>query len=484
MGKKPELLAPAGGWEQLEYAIRFGADAVYLATDRFGLRQRACNFELGELPAVVAYAHEHGVAVHVTCNAQMHEGDFAELPRYLQAIDAAGVDAVLVSDLGALRCAREHAPNVAIHVSTQASVSNVASALTWHELGASRVVCAREMSLEDIAAMRAALPASMEVEVFVHGAMCMAISGRCLISDYLTGRSATNGNCTQPCRWNYTLEEEKRPGVHFPVEEDERGSYIMNAKDMNMLAHLDALVAAGVDSIKIEGRNKKAFYVATVVNAYRQVLDGADPALFEHELDTVSHRPYGTGFYFGPANQTPESDAYIRPYDWAVEVTGCKPLGSGGRARRGGGSVGFAQTGDVCLSSGGEAPACEDAYVDECDEVVGDLHEGASPCASFAFAESGAPDDDVFGLSCGYLVEGVCRNRFWEGSELEVLSPGQPVRTLRVKGLKHLPEEGRPYNVDIANRAMERYSFVAPFPLLEHDIARIERAERTTKPVE
>ena len=410
-GKKPELLAPAGGWEQLKYAIRFGADAVYLATDKFGLRQRACNFALDELPAVVAYAHEHGVAVHVTCNAQMHEADFAELPRYLSAIEAAGVDAVLVSDLGALRYARDYAPDVAIHVSTQASVSNVASALTWHELGATRVVCAREMSLEDIAAMRAALPASMEVEVFVHGAMCMAISGRCLISDYLTGRSATNGNCTQPCRWNYTLEEEKRPGVHFPVEEDERGSYIMNAKDMNMLAHLDALVAAGVDSIKIEGRNKKAFYVATVVNAYRQVLDGADPALFEHELDTVSHRPYGTGFYFGPAHQTPESDAYIRPYDWAVEVTGCEPI------------------------------------------------EG------------------------GYLVEGICRNRFWEGSELEVLSPGQPVRTLFVKGLKHLPDEGRPYGVDIANRAMERYSFVAPFPLHPHDIARIERAERTTKPV-
>lgn len=411
MSGKPELLAPAGGWEQLEYAIRFGADAVYLAADRFGLRQRACNFALDELPAVVAYAHERGVAVHVTVNAQMHEADFADLPRYLQAIDAAGADAVLVSDLGALRYAREYAPNVQIHVSTQASVSNVASALTWYELGARRVVCAREMSLEDIAAMKAALPCDMEVEVFVHGAMCMAISGRCLISDYLTGRSATNGHCTQPCRWSYTLEEEKRPGVHFPVEEDARGSYIMNAKDMNMLAHLDQVVSAGVDSVKIEGRNKKAFYVATVVNAYRQVLDGADPALFEHELDTVSHRPYGTGFFFGPAHQTPESDAYIRPYDWALDVEACQP--------------------------------CED----------------------------------------GFRVEGICRNRFWEGSELEVLSPGQPVRTLRVRSLRHVPEQGCPSEVDIANRAMERYAFWSPFELHEHDIARIQRAERTTKPV-
>lgn len=408
---KPELLAPAGGWEQLEYAIRFGADAVYLATDRFNLRQRASNFSLEELPRAVEYAHQHGVAVHVTVNAQMHEADFEDLPRYLQAIDAAGVDAVLVSDLGALRCVKENAPNVQIHVSTQASVSNAASALTWHELGASRVVCAREMSLEDIALMRKLLPETMEIEVFVHGAMCMAISGRCLISDYLTGRSATNGHCTQPCRWNFTLEEEKRPGVHFPIEEDARGSYILNAKDMNMLSHLDKLTEIGVDSIKIEGRNKKAFYVATVVNAYRQVLDGADPAVFQHELETVSHRPYGTGFFFGPAHQTPETDAYIRAYDWAVEV----------------------------LSS----------------EPEGDM----------------------------WRITGICRNRFWEGSELEVLAPKEPVRIVKVTGLKHVPEQGEPYAVDVANRAMDTYSFLCPFPLEKTDIARIERAEGTSKPV-
>lgn len=408
---KPELLAPAGGWEQLEYAIRFGADAVYLATDRFNLRQRASNFSLEELPRAVEYAHQHGVAVHVTVNAQMHEADFEDLPRYLQAIDAAGVDAVLVSDLGALRCVKENAPNVQIHVSTQASVSNAASALTWHELGASRVVCAREMSLEDIALMRKLLPETMEIEVFVHGAMCMAISGRCLISDYLTGRSATNGHCTQPCRWNFTLEEEKRPGVHFPIEEDARGSYILNAKDMNMLSHLDKLTEIGVDSIKIEGRNKKAFYVATVVNAYRQVLDGADSAVFQHELETVSHRPYGTGFFFGPAHQTPETDAYIRAYDWAVEV----------------------------LSS----------------EPEGDM----------------------------WRITGICRNRFWEGSELEVLAPKEPVRIVKVTGLKHVPEQGEPYAVDVANRAMDTYSFLCPFPLEKTDIARIERAEGTSKPV-
>ena len=199
------------------------------------------------------------------------------------------------------------------------------SALTWYDLGARRIVCAREMSLEEIAQMKRQIPDDMEIEVFVHGAMCMAISGRCLISDYLTGRSAISGNCTQPCRWRYALMEEKRPGQYFPIEENnDGGSFILNAKDMCMLAHLDDLVRAGVDSIKIEGRNKKAFYVATVVNAYRQVLDGADPVQFQSELETMSHRPYNTGFFYGPAHQTTESDAYVRAYDWAAEVLECK----------------------------------------------------------------------------------------------------------------------------------------------------------------
>ena len=321
--------------------------------------------------------------MHATCNIQMLKTISKHLPSYLEALDAAGVDAVLVSDLGALRVARAHAPHVQIHVSTQASVSNAQAALVWYELGARRVVCAREMSLEGIARMRRELPEDMEIEAFVHGAMCMAVSGRCLISDYMTGRSGVTGNCTQPCRWNYVLEEEKRPGVYFPVEEDAHGSYLMNAKDMNMLSHLRDLADAGVTSVKIEGRNKKAFYVATVVNAYRQVLDGADPATFEGELDTVSHRPYGTGFYYGPAHQTPESDAYIRPYDWAIDVEECAPAGDGWRA------------------------------------------------------------------------VGRCRNRFWEGSELEVLAPHEPVAHLQRaprgpglrprRGARRLPRPRRPH---------------------------------------
>ena len=320
-----ELLAPAGGIEQLCAAVRFGADAVYLASDRFGMRARAANFALADIPAAVEIAHAAGVKVHVTANILMEQGDLAALPDYFRALDAAGVDAFIIGDLGAAAIARRVAPRVALHVSTQASVANSEAARVWHSLGASRVVCAREMSLDDIARMREEMPADMEIEAFAHGAMCMAVSGRCLISSYLTGRSGNRGHCTQPCRWSYTLEEEKRPGEHFPIEEDDRGTFIMNAKDMNMLAHLDALRAAGVDSIKIEGRNKKAFYVASVVNAYRQVLDGAPVADFAPELEAVSHRPYGTGFFFGEAEQAPNYDGYEQQAMHVADVVAADP---------------------------------------------------------------------------------------------------------------------------------------------------------------
>lgn len=319
-----ELLAPAGGLEQLQYAVRFGADAVYLASDRFGMRQRASNFALDEIPAALDYAHGHGVRVYVTLNVVMHDNDMQELETYACTLRDAGVDAFIIGDLGAARLVREVTPEVDLHVSTQACVSNALAARTWYGLGAKRIVCAREMSLEGIAKMRQQIPDDLQLEAFVHGAMCMAYSGRCLISDYLTGRSALSGHCTQSCRWHYTLEEEKRPGEHFPIEEDEHGSYIMNAEDLNMLAHLKELEAAGIDSIKIEGRNKKAFYVASVVNAYRNVLDGQPVAEFARELELVSHRPYSTGFYFGPAHQAHASDERTQLVEWAAEVLSCE----------------------------------------------------------------------------------------------------------------------------------------------------------------
>lgn len=377
-----ELLAPAGGMEQLRAAVAFGADAVYLAAERFGMRARAANFRMDEIPAAVAFAHEHGVKVHVTCNILMHPDDIDGLPAFFRALDAAGVDAFIIGDLGAFAVAGEVSPRVERHVSTQASVANAAAARVWHSLGASRVVCAREMSLTDIARLRQDAPPDLEIEAFAHGAMCMAVSGRCLISSYLTGRSGNKGHCTQPCRWSYQLEEEKRPGEFFPIEEDDRGTFIMNAKDMNMLAHLRELARAGVDSIKIEGRNKKAFYVATVVGAYRRVLDGEPPEAVADELLAVSHRPYGTGFYFSEAEQATAYDGYEQETMHVADVVASSPCHPERSAQR---------------------------------EVE----------------VEGFPDDPQY----LYLL---CRNRFAEGDELETLVPHEPSRRLIVRDLHWL----------------------------------------------
>lgn len=326
-----ELLAPAGGEEQLDYAIRFGADAVYLATQRFGMRARAANFALDDLARITRKAHDNSVKVHVTCNVMMHGQDIEQLPAFMELVDDAGVDALIIGDLGAVSLARQYAPHVEIHASTQASVCNAEAAKVWHSLGAKRIVAAREMSLADLAVMKSQMPPGMELEAFAHGAMCMAYSGRCLISDYLTEgeRSGIYGNCAQSCRWQYALMEEWRQGEYYPVEEDGNASYILNAEDICMLEHLDALAEAGVDSIKIEGRNKKAYYVACVVNAYRQVLDGADSKDFLRELDCVSHRPYSTGFYFGKGRQTSDNLVYVRKTDWAAQVLDCQPQEDG-----------------------------------------------------------------------------------------------------------------------------------------------------------
>lgn len=323
-----ELLAPAGGRSQLEAALRFGADAVYLACDRFGMRQRAENFALADIPAAVRAAHEAGAAVHVTLNTLMSADDIDALPAYLEALADAGVDAFIVSDLGAFSLAQRYAPDVALHVSTQASVANAAAARRWHDMGAARVVCAREMSIEEIARLRADAPRELEIEAFAHGAMCVAVSGRCLLSAAMTGRSGNKGHCSQSCRWSYALVEEKRPGEYYPIEEDARGSFVLNAQDLCMIDHLDDLASAGVDSIKLEGRNKKAFYVATVVHAYRAVLDGADPASVRSDLFAISHRPYGTGFYYGQPDQTLERDGYVKECLHAATVASCSEDGA------------------------------------------------------------------------------------------------------------------------------------------------------------
>ena len=303
--KKPELLAPAGNMEKLKMALLYGADAVYLGGKAFGLRAFGGNFTNEELQEAVDFAHKLGKKIYVTVNIFPHNSDIAKLPAYLTFLNEIKVDAILVADLGVFTLAKEYAPDVELHISTQANNTNWAAVNAWGELGASRVVLAREMSLEEVKEIRE--KCSVELEMFVHGAMCISYSGRCLMSNYLTGRDANRGSCAQPCRWNYALVEEKRPGQYFPVLEDERGTYIFNSKDMCLLPYLPDVIASGVDSLKIEGRMKSVHYAASVVKAYREAIDSyfAAPEQFEmkkewvEELDKVSHRAYTTGFYYG-----------------------------------------------------------------------------------------------------------------------------------------------------------------------------------------
>lgn len=324
-----ELLSPAGGPDQFQAAMNFGADAVYLGGGSFGLRERADKFTVEQIGQAIQKAHARGKKVYVTVNALMHPNDTDSLRTYMENLQELGADAMIISDLGAVAVAREAAPDVAIHISTQASCTNAEAAKMWHALGAKRVVLARELTLEEIKVLRSKIPADLEIECFVHGAMCVAYAGRCLISDYLVGRDANRGNCSQPCRWSYTLQEESRKGQMFPIEEDGKSSYILSSTDMCMIEHLQELADAGVDSIKIEGRMKGAYYVASVTNAYRKVLDGEDPAKYLPELETVSHRPYSTGFYYGKPGQNYGGAEYTQTCDYVGMVVSSKETDHG-----------------------------------------------------------------------------------------------------------------------------------------------------------
>lgn len=331
MKTKPELLAPAGDLEKLRTAIVYGADAVYLGGQAFSLRAGAGNFGEAELVEGVYLAHSAGVRVYVAVNIFARNQDFDQLADYIHWLDALGVDAVIVSDPGVFALTRKVAPKLEVHISTQANTTNAYTARFWQDLGASRVVLARELSLAEIAEIHA--NCSIGLEAFVHGAMCMAWSGRCLISSYLAGRSANRGDCAQPCRWQYHLVEERRPGEYMPLEEDERGTYFFNSRDLAMLPHLGELAQAGISSFKIEGRMKSVHYLATVLNAYRVNLDAWWEEREEYrlqeawiqELARASHRPWSTGFYFGSAGergQYTESSRYHRPASFVAVVTG------------------------------------------------------------------------------------------------------------------------------------------------------------------
>lgn len=331
--QKIELLAPAGDLTKLKMAVLYGADAVYIGGEAFGLRTASKNFSYEQMEEGLRFAHERGKKVYLTTNIIPHNEDLAGFAEYIDTVAELGIDAVIVADLGLFSFIRKRHPNLHIHISTQANNTNYLSANAWHEMGAQRVVLARELSLGEIADIRANTPDSLEIEAFVHGAMCISYSGRCLLSNYLTGRDANKGACAQPCRWNYALMEEKRPGEYIHVEEDERGSFFFNSKDLCMIGHIPELVKSGITSFKIEGRVKSEYYVATVVKAYREELDRYekdpegyrfDPESF-HEVLKVSHRPYTTGFYFGKTDenaQVYETSSYIRDYDIVGLVTG------------------------------------------------------------------------------------------------------------------------------------------------------------------
>ena len=330
--RKLELLSPAGDMERLKMSVLYGADAVYLAGTAFGMRSFAGNFTPEELPVAVKYAHDHGVKCHVTVNTMPRNEEIAQLPPYLEQLQDAGVDALIVADLGAFTLAGKYASRCERHISTQQSIANYECAQAWYDLGASRVVLARECSLKEIAEIRQKVDPRLEIETFGHGAMCVSYSGRCLLSNYMTGRDSNRGACAQPCRYQYALMEEKRPGEYFPVFEDEKGTYIMNSRDMCTIDHLKDLMEAGIDCIKIEGRAKSAYYAAIVTGAYRHCIDDIyagrpiDP-VWRDEVDHVSHRIYSTGFYYGYPGQYTENSRYIREWQIVARVDSCDENG-------------------------------------------------------------------------------------------------------------------------------------------------------------
>ena len=412
MNLKTELLAPAGDMECLISALDYGCDAVYLAGKSFGMRAGAKNFDAEGLAEAVRLAHSRGVRVHLTCNTIPLNSELEQFPRFISAAQDAGVDAVIACDLGVISMVKEYAPKLALHISTQTGVVNYRTAQELYKMGARRVVLAREVDLNGIREIRRNIPEDMEIETFVHGAMCVSFSGRCLISQYLTGRNANRGECAQPCRWNYYLMEEKRPNEFYKVEEDERGSYILNARDMCMIEHLDDLIDAGVTSFKIEGRAKSAYYVALTVNAYRTVLDAVlkgekPPRWALDEVNKISHRPYSTGFFYG----TPQQGAITQN---PSEIT-----------------------------NGGQYYA-DSGYMRESDFV-------------------GTADSCENGI-----MQLTQRNYFTVHDKLEIVAPGR--EPIPFKPEKLINSEGN--EIEIANRATEKLTAVTDIVVPPHSIIR------------
>lgn len=328
MARHPELLIPASSLEVLKIAVIFGADAVYIGGEAFGLRAKAKNFSKKDMEGGIKFAHEHGVKVYVTANILAHNGDLEGAREYFRELGEMNPDALIIADPGMFMLAGEECPHIERHISTQANNTNYETYRFWHKLGATRVVSARELSLEEIKEIRANIPDELEIETFVHGAMCISYSGRCLLSNYFTGRDANQGACTHPCRWKYSIVEETRPGEYMPVYENERGTYIFNSKDLCMIEHIPELLEAGIDSLKIEGRMKTALYVATVARTYRKAIDDyqKDPELYKknmpwylEQISNCTYRQFTTGFFFGKPDETTQiydSNTYVKEYTY------------------------------------------------------------------------------------------------------------------------------------------------------------------------
>ncbi len=413
----PELLSPAGNFEKMRAAIRYGADAVYLSGNLFGMRSAADNFTNEELYEAVRYAHERGVKVYLTVNTMPHGYEYDALRAFLNEIKLYGIDAMIIADLGVLATVKEIIPDMEIHISTQASIVSPAAALAYAALGAKRLVLARELTLSEIRAIREALPAEIELEAFVHGSMCVSYSGRCMLSHHLTERDANRGACTQPCRWNYKIVEEKRPDVPMPIEENELGTFIMSSKDMCTIGIIPELIAAGIDSFKIEGRMKSAYYTAVVTNAYRMAIDAylADPENYKMndelyvELDSVSHREYCTGYYL----------------DKSTEV--------------------------AQLASN-----------------VGYIREKSYFATALEYSQSELPENLVYETDWGRLALFMQKNKVKTGDGAEVISPLRTGRAFTVTEL--YDEHGVP--IDCAPHPFMKFFVRVPFEVREGDIMR------------
>lgn len=346
MRKKPELLIPASSLEVLKAAVHYGADAVYIGGDMYGLRAKAKNFSMKDMEEGISYAHAHGKKVYVTANITAHNRDLQGISEYFKELSQIRPDALIISDPGVFKLAGSICPDIERHISTQANNVNYAAYRFWHKLGASRVVSARELSIEEIREIRDNIPDELEIETFVHGAMCISYSGRCLLSNYFTGRDANLGACTHPCRWKYYITEEKRPGEYLPIEENERGTFIFNSKDLCMIDHIPDIIKAGIDSLKIEGRMKTALYVAAVARTYRMAIDDyyEDPALYEkkipyymEEISKCTYRQFTTGFFYGPTThetQIYDNNTYVKEYTYLGMIGGQNTKGLYGLEQR------------------------------------------------------------------------------------------------------------------------------------------------------